>query len=219
MALFPHQRRAYQVRLCLNLSRIGAFQRHLEPASLALPAIFTRRTRPCHWTFGQPCILDHPLGPLFGGIAVDLLSWQVIFWVNVPLCLIVLYLMRGLRKPPYEPSETVPLDIIGSTLVTLSLGFMTYALMEAGRYGRFSTTHLVLLAAGLITFCLFVKSQYVLKSPMIPPTLFSDRRFLVVNFHTLILFAVSSATFFYPFLCNPMVWRHTSRWQRPISYW
>ena len=175
----------------------------MVPASLALlNASFSPEERgPAIGRWSALVSLTIPLGPLFGGIAVDLLSWQVIFWVNVPLCLIVLYLMRGLRKPPYEPSETVPLDIIGSTLVTLSLGFMTYALMEAGRYGRFSTTHLVLLAAGLTTFCLFVKSQYVLKSPMIPPALFSDRRFLVVNFHTLILFAsFQGATFFLSFL-------------------
>ena len=175
----------------------------MVPASLALlNASFSPEERgPAIGRWSALVSLTIPLGPLFGGLAVDLLSWQVIFWVNVPLCLIVLYLMRDLRRPPYEPHETVPLDIVGSCLVTISLGLMTYALMEAGRYGHFSGMHLLLLTAGLVTFFLFIKSQHVLKSPMIPPSLFSDRRFLVVNLHTLILFAsFQGATFFLSFL-------------------
>ncbi len=145
--------------------------------------------------------LTIPLGPLFGGIAVDLLSWQTIFWVNLPLCLIVLILMRGLRKPPFEPPESVPLDIIGSLFVTLSLGFITYALMEAGRHGNFTLFHLQLLLLGILSFGIFVYSQKRLKTPMIPPHLFTDRRFVIVNLHTFFLFAsFQSATFFLSFL-------------------
>ena len=54
--------------LCLNLFRAlqGISAALMVPASLALLqcVIFTRRTRPCHWTLVSPCILDHPLRPL-----------------------------------------------------------------------------------------------------------------------------------------------------------
>ncbi len=145
--------------------------------------------------------LTIPIGPLFGGLAVDLFSWQLIFWVNVPLCLLVLWLMRSLRRPPFEPPETVPLDVVGSGLVTIALGLMTYALMEAGRQGSFTALHSQLLIAGILTFGLFIFSQFKRKSPMIPPALFKDRRFVIVNLHTLLLFAsFQSATFFLSFL-------------------
>ena len=175
----------------------------MVPASLALlNASFAPEERgPAIGRWSALVSLTIPLGPLFGGLAVDLFSWQLIFWVNVPLCLIALWLMRGLRKPPFEPPETVPLDIIGSGLVTAALGLMTYALMEAGREGGFTTFHLQLLAIGCITFAGFLYSQTVLKSPMIPPALFKDRRFVIVNLHTLFLFAsFQSATFFLSFL-------------------
>ena len=175
----------------------------MVPASLALlNASFAPEERgPAIGRWSALVSLTIPLGPLFGGLAVDLFSWQLIFWVNVPLCLIALWLMRGLRKPPFEPPETVPLDIIGSGLVTMALGLMTYALMEAGRNGAFTNFHLQLLAIGIVTFAGFLYSQTVLKSPMIPPALFKDRRFVIVNLHTLFLFAsFQSATFFLSFL-------------------
>ena len=145
--------------------------------------------------------LTIPLGPLFGGLSVDVLTWHIIFWVNVPLCLLVLFLMRKLRRPPFEPPRTVPLDLVGSVAVTISLGLITYALMEAGRKGAFSPLHTQLLIAGIITFGLFLYSQTKLKRPMIPPHLFKDRRFIIVNLHTLFLFAsFQSATFFLSFM-------------------
>lgn len=175
----------------------------MVPASLALiNASFAPEERgPAIGRWSALVSLTIPLGPLFGGIAVDLLSWQVIFWVNVPLCALVLWLMRGLRRPPYEPPESVPLDIVGSGLVTIALGLMTYALMEAGRHGSFTLLQSQLFILGLVTFGLFIYSQKRLKDPMIPPALFSNRRFLVVNLHTMILFAsFQSATFFLSFL-------------------
>ena len=140
----------------------------MVPASLALlNASFAPEERgPAIGRWSALVSLTIPLGPLFGGLAVDVFSWQLIFWVNVPLCLAVLWFMRGLRRPPFEPPETVPLDIIGSGLVTLSLGLMTYALMEAGRHGSFTRLHSQLLIAGIVTFGLFICSQMVRKSPM-----------------------------------------------------
>ena len=175
----------------------------MVPASLALlNASFAPEERgPAIGRWSALVSLTIPLGPLFGGLAVDLLSWQVIFWVNLPLCVIVLWLMRGLRKPPFEPPETVPLDVIGSCLVTIALGLITFALMEAGRTGNFTTHHTQIFIAGMIAFALFIYSQKIISSPMIPPHLFKDRRFLVVNLHTFFLFAsFQSTTFFLSFL-------------------
>ena len=145
--------------------------------------------------------LTIPLGPLVGGIAVDLLSWQAVFWVNLPICLIVLWLMRGLRTPPYEPPETVPLDIKGSLAITIALGLITWALMEAGRAGAFSFVEWQLLAGGLFMIIVFIVIELKSKNPMIPPALLTNRRFVVVNLHTGLLFAgFQSSMFFLSFL-------------------
>ncbi|MGC6517275.1 MAG: MFS transporter [Candidatus Puniceispirillaceae bacterium] len=175
----------------------------MVPASLALlNASFAPDERgPAIGRWSALVSLTIPIGPLFGGLAVDLASWQLVFWVNVPLCLLVLYLMRPLRKPPYEPPQTVPLDVTGSGLVTASLAMMTYALMEAGRHGSITAFHAQLLCGGIFTFMLFIYSQMKLKAPMIPPFLLTNRRFVLVNIHTFCLFAsFQSATFFLSFL-------------------
>ena len=145
--------------------------------------------------------LTIPLGPLVGGIAVDLLSWQAVFWVNLPICLLVLWLMRDLRTPPYEPPETVPLDIKGSLAITIALGLITWALMEAGRQGAFGPAEWQLLAAGIFMIFVFLAIELKSKTPMIPPALLTNRRFVVVNLHTGLLFAgFQSSMFFLSFL-------------------
>ena len=145
--------------------------------------------------------LTIPLGPLFGGIAVDIVAWQAIFWVNIPLCMIVLWLMHGLRRPPFEPPQSVPLDIAGSIAITISLGLITFGLMEAGRYGFFTILHLATILAGLIMLVVFIIIETRIANPMVPPELFRNRRFLIVNLHTLVLFAAfQSATFFLSFM-------------------
>ena len=96
--------------------------------------------------------LTIPLGPLVGGISVDLAAWPVIFWINVPICGLVLYLLHDLPAPPFEPDESVPLDIKGSATITLALGLVTYALMEAGRVGEFALSHLVTGLAGCLLY-------------------------------------------------------------------
>ena len=145
--------------------------------------------------------LTIPLGPLIGGVAVDLLSWQAVFWVNIPICFIVLWLMRGLRTPPYEPPESVPLDIAGSVAITIALGLITWALMEAGRAGAFGIAEWQLLSGGIAMIFVFIWIEMKSKSPMIPTYLLTNRRFVVVNLHTGLLFAgFQSSMFFLSFL-------------------
>ena len=145
--------------------------------------------------------LTIPLGPLVGGISVDLAAWPVIFWINVPICGLVLYLLHDLPAPPFEPDESVPLDIKGSAAITLALGLVTYALMEAGRVGEFALSHLATGLAGIGLLLYFIRLQYRQPHPMIPPHLFQNRRFVIVNLHTMLLFAAfQGATFFLSFL-------------------
>ena len=43
----------------------------------------------------------HPLGPLVGGLAVDYVSWHMVFLLNIPICLIMLGLLAILPRPPF----------------------------------------------------------------------------------------------------------------------
>ena len=109
--------------------------------------------------------------------------------------------MRGLRTPPYEPPESVPLDIAGSVAITIALGLITWALMEAGRAGAFGIAEWQLLSGGIAMIFVFIWIEMKSKSPMIPTYLLTNRRFVVVNLHTGLLFAgFQSSMFFLSFL-------------------
>ena len=145
--------------------------------------------------------LTIPLGPLVGGVAVDYISWHVVFLLNIPICIIMLILLAILPRPPFEPPVGQPLDKLGSITITASLGLITYGLLESGRLGMFGLHELVFLGIGLCLFVLFFVVEHLQKAPMLPLFLMKDRRFLIVTLQTLVLFAgFQSAMYFLSFL-------------------
>jgi len=142
-----------------------------------------------------------PIGPLVGGLAVDFLSWHYVFLLNLPICLVSLGLLAVIPRPPFEPEKPQPLDLPGSALITLALGLITFALLEAGREGQFHPYEIILLLAGLFCLLGFFFAEQRLSAPMLPAFLLRDRRFLVVSLQTLLLFAgFQSAMYFLSFL-------------------
>lgn len=142
-----------------------------------------------------------PLGPLIGGLAVDFLSWHYVFLLNIPICAITIVLLAMVPRPPYEPPEKLPLDVAGSVLITIALGLITYALLEAGREGVFTKIEVAGLFMGVFGLVGFFYLQTKLKSPMLPSFLMTDRRFILVSVQTLVLFAgFQTAIYFLGFL-------------------
>lgn len=145
--------------------------------------------------------LTIPIGPLVGGLAVDYLSWHFVFLLNLPICVLVLGMLATLPRPPFEPARPLPLDIYGSILITLSLGLITYGLLEAGREGYFHPLELAVLGIGAALLIGFFWLETRIKTPMLPPFLMKDRRFVLVSVQTLVLFAgFQSAMYFLSFL-------------------
>ena len=63
------------------------------------------------------------IGPLWGGIVVKYLAWQWVFWLNIPLCAVIIGLTLWLL--PRSPRYPARVDYIGGALVTLSLAALT----------------------------------------------------------------------------------------------
>ena len=133
--------------------------------------------------------LSIPLGPLLGGLAVDYAFWQLIFLLNLPLSLVVLYLLKRIPRPPFEPEHPAPLDVTGSLLITFALGMIILAVLEAGRAGQFFAWHLFVLGAGFLCLAIFFWYETRTKTAMIPPSLMVKRQFQIVSVQTLFLFA------------------------------
>lgn len=108
------------------------------------------------------------LGPLVGGGIVHYLSWEYIFWINVPLGLLA---MIGIGLYLHEPEreKKVSIDYKGAVLLTLSLSAILFWLAEGGQsFDRLSFYSIALLISGLGLLLLFILVERTAKDPMMP---------------------------------------------------
>jgi EmrB/QacA subfamily drug resistance transporter len=132
------------------------------------------------------------VGPPVGGWVVDVASWRWVFWFNVPLSALVLWV--ALRHVPEsrDPDSPRGFDVPGAVLVVLGLGGLTYALIETG-----TTYAPVALVAGVVALALFLLVEARTAHPLMSLRLFRSRVFGVSNAMTLLVYgALGAMTFF-----------------------
>jgi EmrB/QacA subfamily drug resistance transporter len=126
------------------------------------------------------------LGPLVGGAVVQGISWHWIFWINVPIGLVVLPLaMRELRESrgPYGT-----LDLPGLALASSGSFGVVFGLVRAQSLGWTSMTVLVSLVAGVVLLVGFVIRERSTREPMLPMSFFGKRSFAVTNVASLSMY-------------------------------
>jgi len=134
-------------------------------------------------------------GPLVGGAVTSGWSWQSIFWLNVPVGL-VLIVLAGLRlRESRGPGQA--LDIPGVGLVTAGLFGVVLGLVRADSHGWTSAGVLGSFALGAIGLLVFVWWELRTPSPMLPMNLFRNRAFATVNVVALLMsFGMFGSIFF-----------------------
>jgi EmrB/QacA subfamily drug resistance transporter len=118
-------------------------------------------------------------GPLVGGAIVSGSSWNVVFWVNVPIGLAVLVLGR-LRLPETHGVQQ-PLDLPGTTLIGAGLLSLVYGLIRGNSVGWGSAEIVVALLGGVLLLAAFLWRERVAKAPMLDLSLFASRGFSIAN--------------------------------------
>src|SRR3954468_10968897 len=115
------------------------------------------------------------LGPLVGGAVVSGLSWHWIFWINVPLGLVLIPL--AWRRLAETHGADKGLDLPGLGLVSVGLFGIAWGLVRGGQVGWGSTEIVASLAIGAIFVALFVLWELRTESPMLPMRFFQNRTF------------------------------------------
>jgi len=155
----------------------GAF---LVPGSLALiNSSFERADRPAaigSWTAWTGTAFA--VGPLLGGLAVDLLSWRWIYVLSAIPMAIGFALTFWLRRIP-APAERARVDVAGAALSAVGLAATVYALIEQGRRGWGDPLVRAALVVGVAALLAFVAWQR--RAPL---RLFAARNFTGANLVT-----------------------------------
>lgn len=126
------------------------------------------------------------VGPFLGGALVDLVSWRLIFLLNVPLAVLVVAVAGRHVPESRDPRAHGRFDVPGAVLGAVALGALTYALITAGE--RVDLSVGVAAAGAVVAGALFVVRERRTPDPMLPLRLFADRRFTGANLATLAVY-------------------------------
>jgi MFS family permease len=135
-------------------------------------------------------------GVLLGGVLTDLLSWNWIFLVNIPVGAAVVALSLVLLPAERGPAEGGRLDIAGAVTVTASLMVAVYAIVNGNETGWTSGQTLGLLAAAVALLASFLGIEARAQSPLIPLGLFRLRNVTTANVVGVLMAGGMFAAFF-----------------------
>jgi EmrB/QacA subfamily drug resistance transporter len=124
-------------------------------------------------------------GPLVGGAVVEGISWQWIFWLNVPVGLVLLPLGLRLRES-HGPDRA--LDLPGLALASGGLLGIVWGLVNGNADGWSSSGIVFALTAGVILLIAFVIWEVRAREPMLPLRFFRNRAFAAANGASLFMY-------------------------------
>ncbi|MDQ3740208.1 MAG: DHA2 family efflux MFS transporter permease subunit, partial [Actinomycetota bacterium] len=127
------------------------------------------------------------LGPIVGGAVAEGLSWQWIFWINVPLAVVT----AGLASRALDEAfgERRPVDLAGLVLASGGLTGLVWGVIRGNDSGWGSTEIVLALAGGALMLLAFAAWQARAPAPMLPRRVFESGQFVAANGATFLMAA------------------------------
>jgi DHA2 family multidrug resistance protein len=134
--------------------------------------------------YGITAIMAPTIGPTLGGWLTDNYSWRWIFYINLPVGILTLFLvMRTVEDPPYlraRRSAGIKVDYIGISLLTLAVGALQ-VLLDKGQEEDWFGSHFItaLAAVSIISFVLLVVWEWNHRAPIVDVRMFQSFSFSI----------------------------------------
>jgi len=125
------------------------------------------------------------LGPVVGGAVVEGLSWQWIFWLNVPIGVVLLPI--AWRRLTESQGANRALDLPGLGLASVGLLGIVWGLVRGNEHGWTSLGVAGPIAAGIVLLGAFVLWELRTREPMVPMRFFRKRAFSAANVTSLLM--------------------------------
>lgn len=169
----------------------------LVPGSLAIiSSSFDEKSRGrAIGTWAGFTTITTALGPVLGGWLIEHASWHWIFFINIPLAVLV-FVISLWHVPESRSSSPDSVDWLGASIVTLGLAALVYGFLETAILGWTSARVICSLIFGFGSLILFVFVEKSVRNPMVPLKLFRSESFSGANLLTLFLYAAVGVFFF-----------------------
>jgi len=120
-------------------------------------------------------------GPAIGSVLIDQFGWRGIFWINLPLCILVLIIGPRLLNESSDPNATGRVDPIGVPVGTAAVAFMMFAIVQSEAWGLTDWRVITLFLLGLALIPVLLRRSRVHPEPLINLELFDYRSFTSAN--------------------------------------
>ena len=137
------------------------------------------------------------IGPLAGGLIVDNINWNWIFFINVPVGIAGVIASRIFITESRDTSHEQSVDLPGLATSGLGLFALTYALIEGNRHGWGSPEIVGLFVAAAVLLAAFVLVEHRQRLPMLDLSLFRNSSFTGANIVALLVSLGMFGVFFY----------------------
>jgi EmrB/QacA subfamily drug resistance transporter len=137
------------------------------------------------------------LGPVAGGALVEGISWRAIFWVNVPLIIVTMWLAHRCVRESVNPDADRHIDWAGILFSAVGLGAPVFALIQQPTHGWGDPMVFGPLIGGIAIFAFFLFWESRYRHAMLDLSLFKVRNFSITNIETLVVYSGLIGAFFF----------------------
>jgi MFS transporter, DHA2 family, multidrug resistance protein len=179
------------------------------PTSQAI--LFTRYPRAQHGMaaalFGLGAVTGPLLGPTIGGYLIEWANWHWIFLVNVPIGILVAFLMPTIVKEPGFKPDRRPIDAMGIALLAVGMACLQYTLEEGNREG-WGESNLILATGGVAALCLvtFIFHELEVPNPVVDLRVFKNRNYTAgTGLNFLLGLALFGSSYLFSLYCGAVM--------------
>lgn len=175
----------------------------IAPTAIAvvLPAFPPHKRSTVIGLTGATGALGAVVGPALGAFLTDIWSWRGVFWINVPLCLIVLALAPRLLQESKNPTATGRVDLVGVPIGTVGVALVMFAIVRAESWGLADPRVIATFVVGVAMIPALIRRSRRHDEPLLELDLFELRSFSSTN----AALALYSMAFTSGFLANSLL--------------
>ena len=127
--------------------------------------------------WGATTGLATAVGPVVGGLLVEKVSWQSIFYLNIPIGLVGILLSVWAIRESRDEGAPRAVDLFGLATITVGLFCLVLGLIQGESKGWSSAYIITLFSVAAVSLIVFVVGELRIKNPMLDPRLFKNRSF------------------------------------------